>query len=135
MSLPLWQAPGMTDPAILAELTTLRAELEQLRAQLATARLAEAPTMRARTRCPACHGTRIAHARNVLDRSDADARKELALCQPSWWSSKVVGELEAYACAACGLVEWYVKEPATLREVDDMLVFLEGSSPTGGPFR
>lgn len=125
----------MTDPAILAELTALRAELVELRAQLAAARLAEPPTMRARTRCPACHGTRIVHARKVLDRSDSDARKALALCQPSWWSSKVVGELEAYACAACGLVEWYVKEPATLREVDDALVFLEGTPPTDGPFR
>lgn len=123
------------DPETVAELAALRTEIAELRAQLDSARLAEPPTMRGRTRCPSCHATRIAHARKILDRGDGDMRKALALCQPSWWSSTVVGEFEAYACTGCGLVEWYVKDPGTLRDVDQDLVLIDGETPSAGPFR
>jgi hypothetical protein len=120
---------------LIAQIERLRTELDELRAQLAEAQLHQAATMRARTRCPACHAQRVAHARTILDRGDGDSRKALALCQPSWWSSEVVGELEAFACTACGLVEWYVREPSALRNVGETLVLLDGSTPSEGPFR
>ncbi len=128
-------AVAMADESLLRELAELRADLQQLRAQLDAARLHHAPTMRARTRCPACGNARIAHAHQVLDRGDGDAQNPMALNRPSWWSGKLVGELEAFACTACGLVEWYVKDPGGLREVKGLLTILDGETPDAGPYR
>jgi hypothetical protein len=125
----------MKEQELALELVALRARIDELNARLDSARLAEAPTMRARTKCPSCGVTRIAHARHVLDRGDGDARKVMALNQPSWWSDKLVGELEAYACTGCGLVEWYVKDPGTLREVKNQITILDGGTPETGPYR
>lgn len=126
----------MADESLLAEVVAqLRAEVQQLRAQVDNARLHHAPTMRARLRCPACGSARIAHANQVLDRGDGDARKPMAFNRPSWWSDKLVGELEAFACTACGLVEWYVKDPGGLREVKGQLTILDGEAPESGPYR
>lgn len=127
----------MTDAErqLRAELDELRKVVETLQAQLAAARLHATPTMRARLRCPACGNARLAHAKQVLDRGDGDARKVMALNQPSWWSDKLVGELEAFACTACGLVEWYVKDPGGLREVKGQLTILDGEAPETGPYR
>ncbi|HEY5949081.1 MAG TPA: hypothetical protein VIV40_26495 [Kofleriaceae bacterium] len=124
----------MADDTLLRELAELRAEITTLRAQVDNARLHAAPTMRARLRCPACGNARLAHAKSVLDRGDGD-RKVMALNQPSWWSDKLVGELEAFACTACGLVEWYVKDPGGLREVKRQLEILDGEEQESGPYR
>lgn len=125
----------MADEELVRELATLRAEVAELRAQLETARLHQAPTMRARLRCPACGSARLAHATHVLDRGDGDTRKPMALNQPSWWSDRLVGELEAFACRDCGLVEWYVKDPGGLREVKGQLQLLDGEAADVGPYR
>ena len=126
----------MADDTLLREMVAqLRTELSQLRAQVDNARLHAAPTMRARLRCPACGNARLAHAKSVLDRGDGDSRKVMALNQPSWWSDKLVGELEAFACTSCGLVEWYVKDPGGLREVKDQMTILDGEAPESGPYR
>jgi hypothetical protein len=125
----------MADEHLLEEIAALRAQLVELKAQLDSARLHTAPTMRVRLKCPACGGARIAHANQVLDRGDGDARKVMALNQPSWWSDKLVGELEAFACCSCGLVEWYVKQPKGLREVKGQLAILDGETPESGPYR
>jgi hypothetical protein len=125
----------MADDTLLRELAELRAEVTQLRAQLDLARLHQAPTMRARLRCPACGNARLAHAKQVLDRGDGDAHKPMALNRPSWWSGKLVGELEAFACTACGLVEWYVKDPGGLREVKGQIQILDGETAETGPYR
>lgn len=117
------------------EILALRALAERLAAQLEAARLGHSPTMRARLRCPACGTSRIAHTKHVLDRGDGDARKVMALSQPSWWSDKLVGELEAFACTGCGLVEWYVRDPGALREVKGQLTILDGETPESGPYR
>src|SRR6187200_2545642 len=125
----------MADDTLLRELAQLRTEVSQLRAQLDSSRLHQAPTMRARLRCPACGNARLAHAKEVLDRGDGDSRKVMALNQPSWWSDKLVGELEAFACTTCGLVEWYVKDPGGLREVKGQITILDGETPESGPYR
>jgi len=125
----------MADEALAETVAQLQAEVKQLRTQLDNARLHAVPTMRARLRCPACGNARLAHAREVLDRGDGDARKVMALNQPSWWSDKLVGELEAFACTKCGLVEWYVKDPGGLREVKGQITILDGETPETGPYR
>jgi predicted nucleic-acid-binding Zn-ribbon protein len=129
----------MTDADRDAELSRLRAELDTLRLELAALSTRQPrlePTMRRRLRCPGCGCRRIAHAREILDRGDSDSREPMALYQPSWWSSKVVGELEAYVCTECGLVEWYVKDPAALRDHDKYMAIVDGSGPDEqGPYR
>jgi hypothetical protein len=126
----------MAEEAQLREtIAELRTELDLMRAQLDNVRLHVTPTMRARLRCPACGNARLAHAKHVLDRGDGDARKVMALNQPSWWSDKLVGELEAFACTSCGLVEWYVKDPGGLREVKGQITILDGETPESGPYR
>jgi hypothetical protein len=125
-----------------AELASLRQDLESLRATVAaleadlrgaTGRLDF--TMRNHQRCRSCGGRKIAHALSVLDRGDGNTRESLALNRPSWWSSKTQGELEAFVCANCGLVEWWVKDPSTLQPHEDYLAILDGESDPNGPYR
>jgi len=91
-------------------------------------------TMARHGRCPACSTTRIARVESILDRGESNAREEMALVQPSFWSSKVVGTLGCYACTSCGLVEWYVKDPSTLREVEGKITIVDGTPPVA-PYR
>jgi hypothetical protein len=116
-------------------LAAMQAQLEEMKATIAAARLTMEPTMRRHLCCPACGGRRIAHALSVLDRGDSSSAP-LALHQPKWWSSKAVGELEAFICRACGYVEWYVKEPATLAPHPEYMEFVDGPEVGGGgPYR
>lgn len=131
----------MADPRD-AELASLRQDLESLRAtvtaletDLRNARGQIDFTMRNHQRCRACGNRKIAHALSVLDRGDSNTRESLALNRPSWWSSKTQGELEAFVCMKCGLVEWWVKEPESLRPHEDYLAIIEGESEPNGPYR
>ena len=47
---------------------------------------------------------------------------------------KVVGKLGCYACTRCGLVEWYVKDPETLRDIDGKITITD-SAPPPAPYR
>lgn len=123
------------------ELATLRAELaalttahDALAARVDQVLPTTAPTMARQLRCPACSCLRIARVESVLDRGDSNAREEMALVQPSYWSSKVVGKLGCYACTECGLVEWYVIDPQTLREVAGKITIIDNAPPTS-PYR
>lgn len=123
------------------ELATLRAELAALTTahNALVARVDQvlpttAPTMARQLRCPACSCTRIARVESILDRGESNSREELALVQPSFWSSKVVGKLGCYACTKCGLVEWYVKDPDSLRDVEGKITITD-SAPPPAPYR
>lgn len=123
----------MADDPGRAEVAALRAEVEQLRglvealdAELRRARQHIDLTMRGQLRCRACGCRRIAHSMKVLDRGDGDMRNDMALYKPKWWSGKVQGELEAYTCTKCGLVEWWVKDPGELTEHEDFLRIIDG---------
>jgi hypothetical protein len=125
-----------------AELAALRQDVESLRALVAAldSELRGATgradfTMRNHQRCRSCGNRKIAHALSVLDRGDSNTRESLALNRPSWWSSKTQGELEAFVCMKCGLVEWWVKDPESLRPHEDYLTILEGESDPNGPYR
>jgi hypothetical protein len=121
------------------ELDTLRAEVAGLRAVVESRQVATEPTMRRRLRCPACSCTRIAHAPSVLDRSHGGNAKPLSLylMENRWWTvdTKGAGELEAFVCTECGLVEWYVKDPGALVESEPHLRIIDGTSESGGPYR
>ena len=108
-----------TERDLLSELATMKQLVQALEARLDAVRGVEAPTMRARLRCPACGVARIAHARKILDRGDYNGAHPMAIAQTGgFFSTHAVGELEAYTCTGCGLVEWYVKEPAKLKPID-----------------
>ncbi len=72
-------------------------------------------SLRYNSTCPTCRHKGAIHAPSVLD-SSAEGRSNMAIIQPSLWSSKTEGELEAYICQKCGFVEWYVKDPSSLGE-------------------
>ncbi|MBA3392283.1 MAG: hypothetical protein H0T89_06545 [Deltaproteobacteria bacterium] len=118
------------------ELATLRDEVASLHRDLRRAREHVDLTMRGQLRCRACGCRKIAHAMKVLDRADGSLREGMALYQPSWWSSKTRGELEAYACTRCGLVEWWVVDPKSLQPHDEFLRIIDGelAGPTD-PYR
>jgi ribosomal protein L32 len=125
-----------------AELESLRKDLESLcttvaalDAELRAARGRVDLTMRNQQRCRACGNRKIAHALSVLDRGDSNTRESLALNRPSWWSSKTQGELEAFVCMKCGLVEWWVKDPESLRPHEDYLAIIDSEPDPNGPYR
>jgi len=124
----------MSDHASRAELEALRAEVAALRAAVDEARELGRQTMRRHRCCPACGDRRLAHAAEVLDRGDDGKRFPMALNQPWRWANNVVGVFEAYVCRACGLVEWYVRDPSALREIEPNLVFIDEGSASG-PYR
>jgi ribosomal protein S27AE len=122
----------------------LRAEILHLRAQLANldqdVRRAQQHidlTMRGQLRCRACNCRRIAHAPQVLDRAAGGNGETMVLYAPGWFDDGTTfGHFEAYVCTACGLVEWWVKDPAALEPLKDKLLILGGEpADAKGPYR
>jgi len=128
-------APAEELTALQAEVRELREAVDALRGELRRAQQRVDLTMRGQLRCRACGCRQIAHALRVLDRSDGVTRDGLALYQPSWWSNRAVGELEAYICTRCGQVEWWIKDPASLVEHANHIEILDGDRKGEGPYR
>ena len=128
-----------TDEAVellRAEVAALREQVASLSTDLRTARSHIDLTMRGQLRCRACNCRRIAHAPQVLDSSESGARRAMAIYQPSIWSGKTKGQLEAYACTRCGLVEWWVTDPSTLEAHEKYLFIIDGDvSGPKDPYR
>lgn len=120
--------------ALRAELAALTTAHQALVARVDNVLPTTAPTMARQLRCPACNATRIARVESILDRGESNSREEMALVQPSFWSSKVVGKLGCHACTQCGLVEWYVQDPSTLRDVEGKITIVDNAVPTP-PYR
>jgi predicted nucleic-acid-binding Zn-ribbon protein len=124
----------------LLALTTLRSELEDLRAQLREelARVKVGVTLKRNGQCPACGSRRFLHAPRVLDDSQGN-RLEMAILKPSIWKAKTLGTFEAFVCTACGFVEWYARDVAELEEIpkrDEAFKIHDASDePTKGPYR
>lgn len=122
--------------ALRADVAALRGLVSALDTELRRAQQHVDLTMRGQLRCRACSCRRIAHALQVLDRGDGDTRKPMSLYQPSWWSSKTQGKLEAYVCTGCGLVEWWVGDPGALEPHEDYLRIIDGEAQGGkDPYR
>jgi hypothetical protein len=132
--MPSTDEDGVEIELLRAELREVRRELAELQAALRDARQHIDLTMRGQTRCRACGCRKIAHAPEVLDRSN-EGREAMAIFQPSVWSSKVVGHLEAYVCTRCGAVEWWVKDPSTLKAHERFLRIIDGAPGDPSPFR
>lgn len=119
-----------------AELAALRETVTSLVTDLRMARTHIDLTMRGQLRCRACNCRRIAHAPTVLDSGESGSRNAMSLYQPSLWSGKKKGQLEAYACTRCGLVEWWVGDPSSLEPHDKYLHIIDGDvSGPKDPYR
>ena len=123
-----------------AELTRLRKEVEDLGALVGATHQRGDLSMRGQLRCPACGSRRLLHAREVLDRGDANNREKMALVKPSIWRNRVLGVFETFVCAQCGLVEWYVQDLDQLLDklgsLQKVLRLIENQEPeSNGPYR
>ena len=107
----------MSDSERDARIAALEAAVVELRAEVARARRPMMRSMRVTHRCPSCNGGRLFHFRNIKDVANDGAVLNLSLQKDysAWWGLKLsAGELEAYACQGCRLVEWHA---ATLDDV------------------
>ncbi len=118
------------------QLDRMQGELQTMQGHLDTALRRTSPSLRESLRCPACGGTTILHAPEVLDRAEGGAREPLAIAQPSVWRSRTVGLLELYFCKRCGRAEWYVKDHAELQADGKTIREIDGSrGPGDGGYR
>ena len=84
-----------------AQVSHLRDEVDRLRAQ-------RRHTMRQTHSCPACGAKRILHFTKIADMGKygpvpMSLHKEFSQL---WGTRAVIGQLEAFACTSCELVEW-----------------------------
>jgi len=121
--------------ALAAQVGALQAEVTELRAGLAEAAGRVGFSLRGQQRCPACGARDVLYARQVLDRGESNTRTAMAIVQPSFWSSKVRGKFELYACRACGLCEWYAPDADTVEGDGKDYVIMSGKVPDVGPYR
>jgi hypothetical protein len=119
--------------ALEARLAAVAADNEALRARLDETRNVLDVTMRAQRRCRACGGRSIIHAEQVAD-SATWPPVPFAVAQKSVLLGTKKGEVEAYICAACGLMEWYVKKPDELQPDGKVISRLE-PPPEDDPYR
>jgi hypothetical protein len=119
------------------KLAALEKEVTLLRAEIEATRGGRAPTLRASGRCPACGGTNAIFVPEVLEQAHGGGLVPLAIAQKtSWWGSNRSAPLSAYACTACGWVEWYVSTFEGI-EIDGVKIFYASAErpPEGGPYR
>lgn len=120
------------------DVAALRAEVEALRARVASLEIElagwrRAPSMAQSGCCPACGGGKLLRAAQVDDSN----RAALGFHRPSMWSTRVEGKLSAFVCATCGVIEWYatvddLKPGGTVHAVAPREV---PPAPDGGPYR
>jgi hypothetical protein len=122
------------DARLAARIEALEAQIAALRRELHELRGGRAASMAGDVRCPACGSRRLLHALEIGGPHDPNTR--LALAQPSLWSSRRVGHLQAYICTGCRLMEWYVEDLEDV-DVDEQRIFLiDGEDQAGsGPYR
>jgi hypothetical protein len=130
------------DPAITAELATLRQTVQSLQEQLETLSYAVADargkvklTMRAQTRCPGCGGIDLLHATEILDRGEGSGRNPMSVAKKGLFRDRPIGRFEAYICAGCGLVEWYCDIADVMPDGDKLRVVRGVDTAGAGPYR
>ena len=122
-----------------SDLQTLEKRLAALESEVATLRAARTGTMRDTRCCPACGDRSILHFTSVTEQTAGGLRKLSLAHSTSWKGTTAMVPLEAYACRACGKVEWYATGLDDV-EVDGTLVKLLESTgpetpPDAGPYR
>ena len=122
----------------IEELAARVGELEAANSEL-TARLARRGTMKQTLRC-ACGGTTIIQFAQVREVGNLDVARPLGLAMKGsfWAGSKPLAPLEAFACFACGYVEWHVSSFEGV-EIDGQSVIRHGPAQEApeepGPYR
>ena len=119
-------------------LDALEQEIRDLRIELAATRAGQVRSMRDAHRCPACGHTEILHVPTVREAADAGTLRDLAITHEKnfWQHSIPSATVGAYACGACGLIEWHVKEPGKLVPDGTSLLQLSAGAPSNvGPYR
>jgi hypothetical protein len=95
-----------------ARIAQLEAMVAELRAEVERARQGRRESMRRTQRCPACGEQRILYVPKVREHAHSIPQPFQLGLHGGFWSGPQGGaQLEAYACEACGLVEWYLAEP------------------------
>ncbi|MBN1617802.1 hypothetical protein JW887_00470 [Candidatus Dojkabacteria bacterium] len=75
--------------------------------------------MKKTKKCTKCESTEIFYLESVVDRAHGNnASKLLVGLKNDFWRGKIGGEIEAYICANCGYVEFYLKDPKSLYDSD-----------------
>jgi hypothetical protein len=93
-------------------------------------------SMRDTQRCPACGGGALIHFRRIEEATQPYGNNHIEFGlgrRISWNNTKARAPLEAFACRACGLVEWHALNVDDVT-ADETIVFIE-PAPGSGPFR
>jgi hypothetical protein len=118
------------------EVAALRENVTSLMNDLRVARSHIDLTMRGQMRCRACNCRRIAYAPKVLDRSETVDHPLAVFRKQRLFSDMNYGVLELYICTRCGLVEWWVADPADLQPNGEVLQIIDGDvSGPKDPYR
>src|SRR5947207_2928234 len=121
----------------MATIPELEAKIETLRAQVEELRSARDLTLRDQGRCRSCGGRISFHLAAIPDQvADGTPRPMAFNVRRLFASVERSAEVEAFVCAGCGLIEWYVKRVQDLVP-DDRRVSLHGPDREGDgdPFR
>jgi hypothetical protein len=125
-------------PMTIEELAARVGELETANEELRT-QLARRGTMKQTLRC-ACGGTTILEFSKIYEAGDDNYRRRfgLLLQHRSWSGSEAFAPLAAFACFACGYVEWHVTSFEDI-VIDGVDVVRHGPArdeqPEPGPYR
>lgn len=118
----------------------LEATVQELDRRLAAltqsleARREPGDSMRAQVRCPSCGGRRIVRAKRVADR-DGGRQTPMAVSIRGLFFPEAHGIFACDVCAACGLVEWHVEDPAAIDMDHEDIEVIEVDDESSGPYR
>jgi hypothetical protein len=114
----------------------LEAALAELRRELDELRHTRHRTMRDTHRCPACGATPVLRFERIKDVGRYELHDLSLQKVRTFWRMTEKGQLEAYACRACRLVEWHASslEDVVLGE-DVTELHAEAPPPKAGPYR
>jgi hypothetical protein len=123
----------MADEDLLARVERLERALERFQARA---------TMRGSRSCPACGCERVVHVVEMQERAGKGGYAvKMGLVHQAagfFTSPEAIVPLEAYACSACGLVEWYAKSFAALlagAKPNERIEILKPEETETGPYR
>jgi predicted nucleic-acid-binding Zn-ribbon protein len=95
--------------------------------------------MRKTLRCPKCSGQKILAVDAVQDKNPIDGGGVLAVGAKAPWTVmgnwKNVGAFSCCVCAACGFVEWYIDEVASLPIDGKVVRVLSDNESDSTPYR
>lgn len=112
-------------------------ELAKLQRQVEVLHASKTGSMKQTQCCPACGNRTILHFTRVTERANANLQNMALAHTAGWRGIGNLGELEAFACRACGRVEWYAMGLDAV-EVDGEIVRLlqaDPVAPDAGPYR